>query len=371
MAMNVPAELEKFVSESVPAPKRLMAARGLVPLPPDQMVLVYYFLAQAPEEDVSSTARKSIADLPSNLVKPALQKLSDEAILGFYAEARTDEDTREAIARHPATSVETLMAIAAQGGRHVQAAIIENQRRMLDAPEITSALLTNPRLEADLRARVVEFRSSFLGMQTEAPAAAEGVEIDEEIEIDESMELIEADDIGMAEAGDFEDEDDFPDELINDFPEEEAAEHKSKNLQAMIGSMKTSEKVKLAALGNKAARAYLILDSNRVVCMAVLKSPKLQDPEIEDFVKNRNVDKQVLRQIASTKKWIKDYAIKKHLAENPSSPPDVAMKMLNFLNPKDQKELSKNKNVSNAVRMAAKRIITTREEVERRKKEKK
>ncbi|MCB0218596.1 MAG: hypothetical protein KDH09_02795 [Chrysiogenetes bacterium] len=370
MAMNVPAELEKFVSESVPAPKRLMAARGLVPLPPDQMVLVYYFLAQAPEEDVSSTARKSIADLPGNLVRPALQKLSDEAILAFYAEVRTDDDTREAIARHPATSVETLMGIAAQGGRHVQAAIIENQRRMLDAPEITSALLTNPRLEADLRARVIEFRTNFLGMQTEAPAAAEDVEIDEEIEIDESMELIEADDIGMAEAGDFEDEDDFPDELINDFPEEE--DHKkSQNLQAMIGGMKTSEKVKLAALGNKAARAYLILDSNRVVCMAVLKSPKLQDPEIEDFVKNRNVDKQVLRQIASTKKWIKDYAIKKHLAENPSSPPDVAMKMLNFLNPKDQKELSKNKNVSNAVRTAAKRIITTREEIERRKKEKK
>lgn len=372
MAMNVPADLEKFVSESVPAAKRLMAARGLVPLPPDQLILVYYFLSRAPEAEVQEAARKSVADMPGNILKPAIQKLGEPDVLDFFAEVRTDDDIREAVVRNPAASNETLMELARSGGRHVQGAIIDNQRRLLDAPEITGALLTNPGLETDLRARVVEFRTNFLGMQTEeekaaAPAAPEA---GEEIEIDENIELIEADDIGMAEAEDFEDEDDFPDELINDFPEEEE-ERKKIPLQSLIGNMKTSEKVKLAALGNKAARGYLIRDSNRVVANAVLKSPKLQDPEIEDFVKDRNIDKQVLRQIAGTKKWIKDYVIKKSLVENPSTPPDVAMKLLNFLNPKDQKGLTKNKNVSNAVRTGAKRLINQREEAERRKKEKK
>ena len=371
MAMNVPADLENFVSESVPVAKRMMAARGLVPLPPDKMVLVYFFLARAPEDQVRDAALQSIADLPSNILKPGIQKLTDEAVLDFYAEQRADDDTRESIARNGATSAQTLMSIATEGGRHVQQAIIENQRRLLELPEITGALLMNPKLDGDLRARIVEFRTQFLGMQTEASTQrAAPDEVEDEIEIDESMELIEADDIGLAAAEDFEDDDDFPDELIEEFPAEEE-QGSSVNLQAMIGKMKTSQKVKLAALGNKAARAFLILDSNRVVSQAVLRSPKLQDPEVEDFAKNRNVDKQVLRYIAGTKKWIKDYQIKKLLVENPSTPPDVSMKMLNFLNPKDQAELAKNKNISSAVRTAAKRIISTREELARRKAEKK
>ena len=61
----------------------------------------------------------------------------------------------------------------------------------------------------------------------------------------------------------------------------------------------------------------LIRDSNKVVYRAVLQSPRLSDTEIESFAAMKNVADEVLRIIASTRKFAKNYAVVRNLATKP------------------------------------------------------
>ncbi len=373
MAPTLTPDLAKFVGPQVPVPRRLMAARGLVPLPPALMAQAYYFLCQAAEPEVQAAAKKSVAGLPAHVLNPALQNLREPEVLGFYAASRQDDAIREVLCTNPATPVETLAAIARSCGRLIQGILVQNDQQLLKGPLLSDALLENPALDADYRARVVEFRKSFLGIDEAAPeeeSAAGGDAGAPGAELEGEMELLEGEDIGLAAAGDVEGEEDFPEELLVDGPVTEDGEG-GKNLATLLSKLSISQKVKLATLGNKAARQMLVRDPNRLVCTAVLRSPRLQEDEVEEIAKNRNVDEQVLRIIAANKNWGKNYSVKKSLCENPKAPAEIAAKLVVNLNEKDMKGLSKNKNVSTAVRNNARRIIQAREELIRRKQEKK
>lgn len=371
--MNIPPDLAKYAAPEVPVPQRLMAARGLVPLKPEQQVTLYYLLAQAPEEQVAQTARKSATEMPANLLKAALSKSADPDVLDFYAASLTDEGVLEVVVTNPRVSNNTLIRVARGCTRYVQQILVQNQQRLMAAPEITDALLANASLGTDLRAQIEEFRKGFLGLGDDG-ASAEGVATQPTTPAGaaaEGIELIEAEDIGLAAVDEIDEEDDFPEELLAEVPagagDEEAG---TKDIQALIAGMTVSQKVKLATLGNKTARGYLVRESNRLVATAVLRSPRITEDEIEEISRNRNVDQQVLRIIASNKSWMKLYAIKRNLVENSKTPLEISMRMVNQLNEKDIKGLSKNKNVPQGIRNAARRIIQAKEEAERRKREK-
>ncbi len=375
MPVTVPPDLLQYVDLKVPVPQRLVAARGLVPLKPEQLVLVYFFLAQAPEAPVSEAAKKSVADLPPAILKPALARAREPELLDLYATLHGDDETLEAIVSNPATSMDTLKRVAGTCGRFVQGILVQNQQRLLADPALSDALLANPTLAEDLRAQLAEFRKEFLGIAEEEAAAGdegplpgEGEAPAADMEMVEGMEVLEADDLGLAAAAGDEEDDDFPAELIEESAE---AAEKQGNLQALIGKLSIAQKIKLATLGNKAARAFLVKDGNRLVAGAVLRSPRLQEDEIEEFSKNRNLDEQVLRLIANNKTWSSSYSIRKNLCENPKAPPELTMRMVLALNEKDMKSLSKNKNVSTAVRNSARRIIQAKEDKIRRQNEKK
>jgi hypothetical protein len=72
-----------------------------------------------------------------------------------------------------------------------------------------------------------------------------------------------------------------------------------------IAKMKLPEKIKAAMFGNSTARTLLIRDSNRLVQQFVLKNPRIQLREIEDFAKNPNLSEQVLRLISNNPAWTK------------------------------------------------------------------
>src|SRR3990172_9153634 len=131
MAPTLTPELAKFVGPQVPVPQRLMAARGLVPLPPALMAQAYYFLSQAEEPEVQAAARKSIAGLPPNLLRPALQNLRDTEALAFYAASRQDEAVQEVLCTNPATPIESLAAIARSCGRFIQGILVQNDQQLL------------------------------------------------------------------------------------------------------------------------------------------------------------------------------------------------------------------------------------------------
>ena len=129
-----------------------------------------------------------------------------------------------------------------------------------------------------------------------------------------------------------------------------------------INRMTAAEKIKAALTGNQEERLILIRDSNKIVARAVLQSPKLSDMEIENFAAMKNVTEEVLRLIAMNRKFMKSYSVIRSLLNNPRTPIDVALPLLNRMNDRDLKGLMINKNVAEVVRGMAQKMVKQKEE---------
>jgi hypothetical protein len=125
----------------------------------------------------------------------------------------------------------------------------------------------------------------------------------------------------------------------------------------VLSSLPIVERMKLAMKGTRSQRAQLIRDSNKLVAAAVLSSPKLTDSEVEAFAKMANVTEEVLRAIAMNRSWMKNYGVVSGLTRNPKTPPGISMQLVARLNERDLKMLTTDRNVPEAVRLAAKKFL--------------
>jgi hypothetical protein len=141
---------------------------------------------------------------------------------------------------------------------------------------------------------------------------------------------------------------------------EEASESPERDeppVSGNLSSLPVNERMKLARKGTREERAQLIRDPNRLVASSVLSSPKLTEAEVESFAKMTNVSEDVLRTIAGNRGWVKNYGVMAGLARNPKTPPGVSMPLLQRLSPRDVKIVAADRNVPEALRLAAKRIV--------------
>ncbi len=130
-------------------------------------------------------------------------------------------------------------------------------------------------------------------------------------------------------------------------------EKKSTSIYAKLAKMSVSQKVQAAIKGGREERAMLIRDASKVVQRAVLGSPKLTDSEVENFSNAKNVSDEVLRMISMNRKFMKSYSVMKNLANNPRTPIDVGLPLLNRLIITDLRMVAGNKNVSETLRKMA------------------
>jgi len=126
--------------------------------------------------------------------------------------------------------------------------------------------------------------------------------------------------------------------------------------------MSAVEKIKTALTGNQEARMLLIRDSNKLVARAVLQSPKLSDAEVEGYASAKNVSEEVLRLIAGNRAFRKTYTVVRALINNPRAPIDITMPLVHRMNERDIKMLTQNRNVAEAIRSMAVKIIKAKEE---------
>lgn len=120
-----------------------------------------------------------------------------------------------------------------------------------------------------------------------------------------------------------------------------------------IARLSVGQRIQLAMKGNKEERFILVRDGSKLVAEAVLQSPKVTDSEIETFAGMKNVQEGVLRNIARSHKFMKNYAVVKTLASNPRAPLDLSLTLMNHLLVNDLKALSMNKNVPETLRKLA------------------
>jgi hypothetical protein len=125
----------------------------------------------------------------------------------------------------------------------------------------------------------------------------------------------------------------------------------------VLATMPVIARMKLAMRGTREQRARLIRDSNKLVSAAVLSSPKLTESEVEAFAKMANLAEEILRMIAMNRSWTKNYNVIAGLTRNPKTPPALAMGFLQRLNDRDLKMISIDRNVSEPVRLAARKFV--------------
>jgi hypothetical protein len=125
----------------------------------------------------------------------------------------------------------------------------------------------------------------------------------------------------------------------------------------VLSSLSIVQRMKLAMKGTREQRAQLIRDSNRMVATAVLSSPKLTESEVEAFTKMGNVSDEVLRIIGTNRSWLKNYGVMLGLVKNPKTPPGISMQLINRLSERDVKMLAVDRNVPEALRLVARKLM--------------
>lgn len=124
-----------------------------------------------------------------------------------------------------------------------------------------------------------------------------------------------------------------------------------------IAAMGIPERIKTALRGTRELRSILIRDPNKLVALTVLRSPKLTESEIESIARMGSVDADVLRTISLTRAWMKNYPIVLALTKNPKTPLAVSLSLLRRLNDGDLRRLSADRNIPDALRVAARKKV--------------
>jgi hypothetical protein len=139
--------------------------------------------------------------------------------------------------------------------------------------------------------------------------------------------------------------------------EEESDDQSRDSLIQQLASMGFTDRLKAAMKGSREMRAILIRDPNKMISAAVLSSPKLNDAEIEGFARMTNVSEEVLRIIASNRAWTKNYSVIVGLTKNPKTPLALSLNLMSRLIERDVDALSKDRNIPESLRSAARRKI--------------
>jgi hypothetical protein len=139
--------------------------------------------------------------------------------------------------------------------------------------------------------------------------------------------------------------------------DEPATEEDKTSMLQKLASMTVPEKVKAAMKGTREMRSVLIRDPNKLVSLSVLSCPRVTETEIESFARMGSVSEDVLRTIGQTRAWVKSYNIVMALVKNAKTPVAMSLTMLNRLNEADVRRISIDRNVTEALRIAARRKL--------------
>jgi cell division septation protein DedD len=350
----LPPQYRKHVDPKAPVPIRSMAAKGLVPLSPSDMITVLFMLMYDPEASVRDSAGKTASTLPDRIAASAFRDEQVPApVLGWYLTLyATNEAYAEMLILNGNTPDDAVAAIAASCSQRTAEIVAQNQLRLLRHENILRELAKNPVAQGALIDGVCDFAVRNGLVLADVPQMQEarirlyGPEV---IAKPPPPEGPSADDV-MEEFG-----------MAADAEAEAAAapmeEGKKLTLSQRIMKMNVAEKIKLATKGNKEARGILIRDSNKLVAVAVIRSPRITDGEVLAQAQNKVAHDDVLRVIYSNREWLRKYAIKLALVKNPKVPQGVAMRLLNQLHEADVKGLAKDKNVSSNIQMLAKKQL--------------
>ena len=348
----------KHVDPKSPPPVRLMAARGMVPMGPKDMVTVLVCLNYDEDDKISQSAAKSLAELPERILQGGLSENLHPLVLDHVARVFSDNEGHlEAILLNKLTSDETYAFLADKVGERLLGIIVDNQVRILRHPPIAQAVLNNPGVLKSTVDNLMDFavRTGMDFKDLDAFEEAKGRissaprNIQEEARIQQVVFESLPEDMMMEE----EEGDETPEEA-------EEREKKKRNILQRLHTMTPAQKIALAQKGNKTVRMTLIRDANKVVAVAAIKNPGISEMEVIGVATSRSVSDDVIRIICNNREWTRSYMVKLALVQNPKTPVAFSMRFLQVIRSPDLKKLASSKNIPSALASAAKKIIARR-----------
>lgn len=148
-------------------------------------------------------------------------------------------------------------------------------------------------------------------------------------------------------------------ELVKTEGPQEKEMHAESLLQK-IQKLSVAQRIQLALRGGREIRNILAKDTNKEVSLSVLENAKITETEIEMIAKNRFSLEEALRRISKNREWMKKYPILLGLVTNPKTPPGISVALVTEVKTRDLAVIEKNKNVAEAVRAAAKKLLKFR-----------
>jgi len=389
--------VEAIITGTAPQPARLAAARGLLPLPQSDLLEVLVALCGSEDPELSEAAQSTLqVQDQKDLLIAAKAGDTEPAVLTYLATSRlADTAVHEAAILNAQTPDQAIVSLANNTNDGLLIELIAvNQQRLIRTPAIIDAILQNPARTPEAERRARETYREFFEKERGArqiseelrahgkTAAAEFFETAElttatgELSFEDAWIIAQHIEVSDADI----DDSWLPSERYQELSTESIAEHAASvqriidheqretgdvpaervSLIRRIMFMNARDRMKLAMKGDREARSILIRDSNRVVAAAVIHNPRIMDQEIENIAAMRTVSDEVLRLIAMNRAWARSYPIVHNLVRNPRSPIPTVIGILPRIHSKDLQQLSRNRNVSAAVRRQALRLSEAR-----------
>ncbi len=127
--------------------------------------------------------------------------------------------------------------------------------------------------------------------------------------------------------------------------------------RAAAQSAASAEKIRLALHGTRDDRAAILRDQNRSFHAFVLKSPLVTPEEIAAWARNPQMGADFLKQIGERKDWLSRPAIAQALARNPKTPPDLAVRALEYVGMEALRQMAKGGCPPHVTAAARKKVI--------------
>ena len=378
--LGIPRALRELVVPSAPLDDRLALARGELTSQDSELLGCAYLLAQDPSPEVRAVAVGSLRAMPEDVVVPLVTQSSPTKLLEFLAVLRSGTpllDARIVTIRN--ANDRTITLIGERADADLCERLCYNRERLLMTPRVFVALHGNPRCtDADLQKAAAFLRMNSLlpEVPDERDLSGAGVDLEAEVEAalvgapsialqqrePDGLVLFDLDATGDDEelfhGFDFEFTDDlsaFSWDLTDDA--DSVSPDEEQKLEKKIAAMTVGQKIKLAHVGNKTVRGFLLKDRNRQVTMAVIKSGRLTDGEVKGIAGNRNIEDEVLREVATNREFIRKYPVKVALVNNPKTPPSVGVRLVSQLQKRDLQDLTRNHNIPSVIRQTALRLF--------------
>ncbi|MEP6946952.1 MAG: hypothetical protein ABJA02_13605 [Acidobacteriota bacterium] len=391
--------VRSVIEGTAPRPAQLAASRGILPLAQNDLLEILVAFFNGPDPELQENARQTLGTQSPGALEETLRTsdISPDVLAYFAGRQFMPNAVYEAIIanpRTPGTAIAQFARLSTSGDLLEQISL--NQQLLISTPAIIDAIIANPHRTSEAERRASETKREFFEKERGAQqianelraqgkeAAAEFVENAEFGDDIESGSMSAEDAMFIAqhiEVLDKETDDSWLGlEYLEEIYEESDAQRQA-TLDKILGELKNEEeevpgervsmlnrimrmgvkdRVRLGMKGDREARNILVRDPNKLVSSAVINNPRITDQEIENVAAMRTLSEDVLRQIAASRQWSRSYGVQHNLARNPRTPIASAMTIMSRLQLRDLTALSKNRNVSDAVRRHATRLLSTR-----------